>query len=76
MVINFIEPKFWRVFNSRVSQLDASWAALFEGLLQQERLQDRVELLSNVFKEHLSHDANTRWSFIFTIIYFRMQITL
>lgn len=48
-----VEPEVLRVLNSAVTQADADTATLFEGLLLQQRLQDWVQLLSNVLQEHL-----------------------
>ena len=43
-------PEIFRVLNDAVSKFDADAAALFEGLFQKQRLQQWVQLLTNVFK--------------------------
>lgn len=47
-----VEAEVRSVFNGRVSQADTHGAALFEGLSQQQRLQDRVQLLADILQQH------------------------
>ena len=46
-----VEAEVLGVLDGAVSQLDADAASLLEGLLQEQRLQDGVQFLSNVLQE-------------------------
>ena len=48
-----VELEVLGVLNGGVSQLDAQAAALLEGLLQQQGLQDRVQLFPYVLQQNL-----------------------
>ena len=48
-----VELEVLRVLYGGVTQLDAETATLLECLLQQQGLQDGIQLLLNVFKQHL-----------------------
>ena len=43
-------PEIFRVLNDAVSKFDTDAAALFEGLFQKQRLQQWVQLFTNIFK--------------------------
>ena len=51
-----VEPEVERVLYGGITQLDAHGAALLEHLLEQERLQDRVELFLDILQENLQHE--------------------
>ena len=48
-----VEAEVVGVLYGAVTQLDADGATLFEGLLQQQRLQDRVQLLIDILQQNL-----------------------
>ena len=48
-----VELEVLRVLDGRVTQLDTEAAALLECLFQQQGLQDGIQLLLNVLKQHL-----------------------
>ena len=48
-----VELEVLRVLDGGVAQLDTEAAALLECLLQQQGLQDGIQLLLNVLKQHL-----------------------
>ena len=48
-----VELEVLRVLNGGVTQLDTEAAALLECLFQQQGLQDGIQLLLNVLKQHL-----------------------
>ncbi len=47
---SYVEPEILRVLNGTVSQFNANTATLFKCLLEQQRLQYRVQLLTNVLQ--------------------------
>lgn len=47
-----VEAEVGRVLDGGVAHPDADAAALLEGLLEQQRLQDGVQLLADVLQEH------------------------
>ena len=49
-----VEAEVAGVLDGGVSQLDTDGATLFEGLFEQQRLQDRVQLLRDVLKQNLN----------------------
>ena len=57
-----VEAEVLAVLQCRVSQLNTDAAALFERLLQQQRLQNRVKLLPTVLQQHLVEVANNTFS--------------
>lgn len=47
-----VEAEVGRVLDGGVSQADAQRPGLLEGLLQQQRLQDGVQILADVLQQH------------------------
>ena len=54
-VLDGNSPELWRVLDGGIPQFNACWATLFKCLLQQQRLQDRVQLFSDILQQHLQH---------------------
>lgn len=52
-----VETEVWGVLYGGVSQPDTDTAPLFEGLLEQQRLQDGVQLLPNIFQQDCEHST-------------------
>lgn len=52
-----VEAEVGGVFDGGVSQADAHGAALFEGLFEQQRLQDGIQLLAHVLQQHCKTKA-------------------
>ena len=51
-------PEVLGVLDDAVAQLDADAAALFERLLEQQRLQQRVQLLADILQQHLPSEPD------------------
>lgn len=64
-----VELEVLGVFDGGVSQLDAETATLLERLLQQQRLQDGVQLLSDVLQQHLKGQEQT-----FVLCFVQVQV--
>ena len=53
-----VESEVLGVLDGAVSQLDADAASLLEGLFEEQRLQDGVNLLPKVLQEHRSTELD------------------
>ena len=52
-----VEAEVLGVLDGGVAQFDADGPALFEGLFEKQRFQQRVELLLDVLQQHLGEEG-------------------